>query len=71
MVIQFNSSRIHGVDMPQKPASAEQDLLEVEAILQFIIKSQAANDENADVIVPALAQSAKDKLADAILKLPK
>lgn len=45
-------------------------LMEVEAILQFLIKSEAANDQNADVIVPALAKSAKQKLHLVISTLP-
>jgi hypothetical protein len=56
--------------MPDSPASTRNKLLEVEALLQFLIKSNAANDENADVVVPALAQSAKEKLSEAIAQLP-
>lgn len=56
--------------MPDQRSSTREMLLEVEAILQFLIKSQAANDENADVVVPALANSAKEKLSNAIARLP-
>lgn len=57
--------------MPDSPASqARQALLEAEAILYYLIKSKAANDENADVIVESLASSAKKKIASAIEKLP-
>ena len=56
--------------MPEKPATAREDLLRVEAILRFLMKPDAMNDENADVIVHSLAKSAKEKLSDAISKLP-
>lgn len=56
--------------MPETSTTARDKLLEVEAILQHLIKTQAASDENADVIVPALAESAKRRLQDAISKLP-
>lgn len=56
--------------MPDSPTTAREILLEVEALLQFLIKSQAANDENADVVVPALAESARLKLSKVIEKLP-
>lgn len=56
--------------MSEKPATAREVLLEAEAILQFLIKSTASKDENADVVVPALAESAKSKVTDALSRLP-
>lgn len=41
-------------------------LLEVEAMLAFIITSKAANDPNAEVIVSDLVTVAKNKLGLAI-----
>lgn len=56
--------------MSESSAPARERLLEAEALLQFLIKSQAANDENADVVVPALAKSIKAKIQEAMSTLP-
>lgn len=58
--------------MPDSPTTqAREVLLEAEAILHYLIASKAANDENADVVVEALAATAKKKIATAIEKLPR
>ncbi len=51
-------------------SSARNSLLEAEAILAFLQKSKAANDENAEVIVDSLAKTARAKILDALETLP-
>lgn len=46
--------------------SAREVLLEVEAMLAFIVVSKAAKDPNAEVIIEDLVTIAKDKLCRAI-----
>lgn len=45
---------------------ARETLLEAEAIAQYLKTSDAANDENADVLVPALAETILSRIAPAL-----
>lgn len=56
-------------DYQRSADKARETLLEVEAIAQYLKSSDAANDENADVIVPALAETILTRIAPALKML--
>lgn len=53
-----------------KSLAIREALLKAEAILIFLVESKAANDDNAEVVVESLAESARTKIADALEILP-
>lgn len=57
-------------DHHNKEKTTSELLLEAEALLHFLISSNAANDPDSEVVVESLAASAKLKISEALQTLP-
>jgi len=61
-----SSTRLSTPADEQSVASAKEGLQQAEALAQYLKNSDVANDQNADVVIPALAESIIERLTPAL-----